>query len=72
MAFEIEKGIPLPEMPKGKLSGLTAALRSMTPGDSLLVVDCKSSRVGAIISQLKELKFATRKVDGGRRIWRLE
>ncbi len=69
--YQIEKDIPVPE-PRAS-SGLTATLRQMAPGDSILVGDSKA--VGLVAYARKTMpegtKFTTRKEGDSRRVWRI-
>lgn len=71
----IEKDVPIPEIGNGKRrTGLTACLRAMEVGDSVLVGmndGSPYSRVSAYQS-LNDARFTTRTVEGGLRIWRVE
>jgi hypothetical protein len=62
MALKIEKGIPIPQR-----GGVTAKLRGMEVGDSILV----STRPGLDkIQKRYEVKFTSAKEKGKIRIWR--
>lgn len=71
----IEKNIPIPPPQNGKRrTGLTAAIRSMEVGDSVLVT-CGSTYVSSRISGFhatSDMRFVTRSADGGMRVWRVE
>jgi hypothetical protein len=74
--FKIEKDIPLP--PRKSSSGRTAKYpwRWMEVGDSFLVPGLErasqfSGRAGKTARTLG-IKIATRKVDGGVRVWRIK
>lgn len=80
--FTIEKNIPLPKTRRGQRPrGLTAALRLLKVGDSVLVPyegntrRAAVGRAGSISSQLGKsigFVFAMRTLDEGVRIWRIE
>ena len=69
MHFEIQKNIPLPPVSRGKKSKYDFAL-VMEPGDSVLVETLNVAC--AIAAGLKNngRAAATRKVEGGFRVWR--
>ena len=69
MHFEIQKNIPLPPVSRGKKSKYDFAL-VMEPGDSVLVETLNVAC--AIAARLKNngRTAATRKVEGGFRVWR--
>lgn len=83
MEIKIETGVPLPQSrqyARCKYAGVTAAARSMKPGESFFVAangpkECR--RAGVRIMQIcrsnrmNGAKFATRSVEGGVRVWRL-
>lgn len=76
--FEIEKGVPLPE----KKFGNKYPFAQMEVGDSVLIpfeveggavrAQDLRARLSPSISRLAPRKFATRRVEGGIRVWRLE
>lgn len=71
MDYKIEKGIPLPATKTSKKG--ESILRLMEVGDSLFT-DKKQSIAAAWASGVGKaynLKFATRRVEGGTRIWRI-
>jgi hypothetical protein len=72
--FVIEDGIPIPpKRPKRPGAGLTDAARSMEVGQSLLVPGAKStSTVAGTLYRLRPMRYTSRKVEGGVRIWRVE
>lgn len=68
--LKIEKGIPLPEGTRGS-GGITAVLRSMTIGDSVLLSNCKYPSGYAALA-LGKGNYACRKEGTGFRIWRVK
>ncbi len=70
----IEKGIPIPPR-TGERTGVTDLLRSMEPGDSILLDSPRAARSYTPIMdrlQKKEgLEFTSRTLDDGVRIWRV-
>jgi len=71
--FKIEKGIPIPPAREG--SGLTATLRKLAVGDSIFCRGITQQSVSTISSRFSKrdgLKFVTRKVKGGVRVWRIK
>jgi hypothetical protein len=68
--MKVEKGIPIPRV--GSVRGkYTALVQSMEVGDSILCdSDLIVSRLRAAFIRLK-VRYSTRKVPGGFRIWRL-
>lgn len=68
--FLIESGIPIPE--SQARTGLSAALRALKVGDSLVVKDKKASSVHAYAVRVGiRIKTKTEE-DGTARIWRIE
>lgn len=68
--LEIEKNVPLP--PSNNGTGLSAVLRSMEIGDSVLVESTKKNRLTAAFAKHAPRKFSQRKQEGGIRVWRKE
>lgn len=67
--MNIEKGIPLPDLPASKV----AVLQRMAVGDSLLVSNDDGPKWRNAMhkaSERGEFYFISRTVDGGVRIWR--
>lgn len=64
--LKIEKGIPLPN---GDAQSVVGQLRAMEVGDSFLW-PAKRDGLNPRFSLLKPKKFATRKAEGGFRVWR--
>lgn len=75
--MKIERNIPMPESSK-KLHKITATLRSMEVGDSVLITDKTTAQVTDYMKKARTTKehqfwhFAYRKVEGGIRIWRIQ
>lgn len=70
MDLKIEKGIPMPG--RGKTQ-ITATLRQMSVGDSVFIPGLRSSAaLGGRYVQLRPMRFCSRQVDGGIRVWRVE
>ncbi len=67
--WKIEKGIPLPEKGSSKQASLRATLAKMEVGDSVLSTKAVTS--GFLYTDSSK-KFATRKVNGGVRVWRIQ
>lgn len=68
-AYKIERGIPIP--PKGgERTGLTATLRALDVGDSFLIANEKERLRALHFASRAGVKIATRKVEGGIRVWR--
>lgn len=78
MMFEIEKGIPLPESNKARGRELKYPFRKMLVGDSFVVpvsTRLEYQKLSSAASQAgirSGMKFATRRVDGGVRVFRIE
>ena len=73
MEIKIEKGIPIPAGQQG--APRKYPFDEMEIGDSFLVAEEKIRSVRALASLAKKkngMKVATRKVDGGFRVWRIE
>ena len=74
--FKIDKNVPLPDDGKS-VSSFLATLRQMEPADSVFYPNDKDQgrSVHASIAYLRksnpDKKYVTRKVEGGRRIWRV-
>jgi len=75
MEIKIEKGIPIP-IPAGRQGAQRKnPFDEMEIGDSFLVAEEKIRTVRSLASFAKKksgMKVATRKVDGGFRVWRIE
>lgn len=69
-AYVIEKGVPVPTTGDG--AGLSATLRLMEVGDSVLITDKSGGIISCTFSYLKPLKFCRRKAEGGYRVWRIK
>jgi hypothetical protein len=74
--FEIEKNVPLPppRMSHEK-SKMRLALEALEVGDAVNCGDLKQASVGYALTNLKKtkgFKFATRRIDGVLRIYRIE
>ena len=72
--YVIEDGIPLPKRKGGPGSKPKYPFRQMDVGDSFLCRDVNQktlSWAARICSKRHGMKFATRKVDGGVRVWRI-
>lgn len=69
MKYEIEKSIPLPAP---RANGFVKAASSMGIGDSIILCDKTSSHVMSVLQKLRPMKFTSRKVEGGCRVWRIE
>lgn len=68
--IKIEKGVPMPEL---KMAPITATLKSLKVGDSFMWpggLKNPTQRAHAT-ARYMGLKVATRKVDGGVRVWRI-
>lgn len=69
--MKIEKGIPVPS----KKTNTVYPLVDMEVGDSFLVETDMPERVRSAIQMFSAInigrKFATRKTDGGYRVWRI-
>jgi hypothetical protein len=76
MSYKIDKGIPMP-VPTG--SPCKYPFKDMVVGDSFLVpeADAKNlhariqSRANHLRASIRGYKLAVRRVDGGRRVWRI-
>lgn len=72
--FKIEDDIPPPDKSAGRNSPAGDAVRSLQPGQSVVLpIGCVKD-ISAMVAQIKKTtgrKFASRAVEGGRRIWRL-
>ena len=70
--YQIEKGVPLPAPRKKREEGLTATMRNMEVGDSILVPQSRRSNVYMVQKALGH-KYTVRQVDKSQvRIWRIE
>lgn len=70
MDFQIERNIPIPPRMYGSKSTKYAFALQMEVGDSVLV---QTRPIASAISnrlKISGYKFATRKVEGGIRVWR--
>lgn len=71
--YVIEDGVPVPRAKAGRNpSSLTAALRAMGVGQSVLVADKEQRSLACYWGRLRPKKFVSRNVEGGVRIWRVE
>ena len=70
MKITIEKNIPAPVRGQ-RAFGLTATMRAMEVGDSFLVATDAERLSVCSTARYAGIKVASRKVDGGFRIWRL-
>jgi len=73
--IEIEKGIPLPEVKRGRKGNYRYPWRDMAIGDSFLAPDADIRYMAAsAVGARKRLgrRFACRTVEGGVRVWRIE
>ena len=71
----IEKNIPMPSRCVANGGRRKSALYTLEVGDSVLVTGVKQTKVSSIaynIGKSTGRKFATRVVEGGVRVWRLE
>ena len=72
MDIVIEKGVPVPAG-YGRQVGLTAVMRKMVVGDSIVVPEHMRASIYSIARGIDGTKFAVRKVaDGQLRVWRTE
>ena len=69
MQIKIDKNIPL-TAPRQR-TGLSSTIRSMEPGDSVLVKNESQRASVASTARRIGVQTASRKVEGGFRIWRL-
>lgn len=74
--FKIEKDIPLPRSKTDplRISTPLKALAQAEVGDSIFLADCNSDSVRGRASQISSelgIKFVTRKMAGGIRVWRV-
>jgi hypothetical protein len=67
MSLVIEKGVPLPPR-RERVGGLAATLRALAVGDSFVY---QTNRGIGHVAKRAGIVVATRKVEGGYRIWRL-
>ena len=73
--MKIEKGIPIPTARgNGPFGGFTDTLRKMKRGESVFFDKSNVSyaRNAHAIARQAGVKVATRTVDGGLRVWRIE
>jgi hypothetical protein len=71
--FKIEKAIPVPAIDRKQRT--IYPFREMEVGDSFFVKDGDVKRIGGSARQSghhHNRKYATRKVEGGVRVWRVE
>lgn len=69
----IEKNVPMPS--RGNSRPNRGALYQLEPGDSVLITDRPTNSVRrhvCIVAKKIGGKFATRAVEGGVRVWRIE
>ena len=74
--LKIDKGVLLPtNRMSGKYANIRQSMTIMKVGDSVFLADVDSDVTNNILLQMKlktpERRFCSRKVEGGRRIWRL-
>lgn len=73
MSYAIEHGVPIPpsgSFAAGNPSSLMGTLRRLQVGQSIFV-NKRSNTIGCV-SKIPGMKFTTRTVDGGTRIWRTD
>lgn len=78
--FKIEKNIPLPEHQRGRRNGSgknQMILKSMEVGDSIFIKNGNQVKVANLFQVAAKslgtgMKIATRKVEGGVRVWRVK
>jgi hypothetical protein len=77
--YVIEDGIPIPPDGRGKCrgTGLSGVIEKLQPNQSLFVADKTQAAVASTAQMLRSrnrvpasAQYATRKVEGGVRIWR--
>ena len=74
MAYQIEKGLPMPVPQKKKREHcMLDGLRSLEPGDSILISDRTQGSVYSSISKIStvEKQFTSKKTPDGIRVWRV-
>lgn len=70
--MKIEKNVPLPPPAYGPQRRPYAdVIDALQPGDSVLIDEADRSRITAYLVRMR-IPYATRKVKGGVRVWRLE
>lgn len=76
LTFNIESNVPIPERGYGsEVSKVGRTLRAMNVGDSVLLIPEDGNKARQMLPYLKlkfAMKFCTRGVEGGVRIWRIE
>lgn len=74
MALKFETGVPIP---KRKATGVSALLRELAAkptSTSVVFTDAEDSVVRSLMTRITKetgAKFVSRKVEGGRRVWRV-
>lgn len=71
IGMEIEKGIPVPPSMSGGNSEFARLIRAMEPGDSVLLTTVEKKEHARQVMRSKGRKYASRKVAGGWRVWRV-
>ena len=68
--FKIDKGIPIPAGRSTTYGGVAAVLRTLKVGDSIFFPGASSTISHAAYTHLGAGSYATRKEEGGYRVWR--
>lgn len=74
MTLKFETGVPIP---KGKATGVSALLRELAAkptGTSVVFTGDEDSTLRSLMTRITKdtgVKFVSRKVEGGRRVWRI-
>jgi hypothetical protein len=71
MGLQIEKGIPIPQS-GSRTHARKYPFDEMEIGDSVLVEDDRVYSAVSVYSKRNGKKYATRKVEGGIRVWRIK
>jgi hypothetical protein len=75
MKYKIESGIPIPPPESGRDKGETAlAMEKLKKGQSFLIPDGKIRSIRSMASKAGRalgVKFSSREVEGGVRVWRI-
>jgi len=75
--LKIEDGVPLPTDLRKRTTGITAVMRQMKPGQSVLLpqyrttLNAGAARMAARLLGPEGFQFTMRTVEGGVRVWRL-
>lgn len=72
--FKIEDDVPPPVTSRNNATPAGDAIRSLMPGQSVVIPDDALKDISATVAAIKKAtkrSFATRAVEGGRRVWRL-